>query len=240
MEIQKNSAYSIPSGPTERKVLDPLGDAISSIELIRVSGSDVDVVNAARVSFGKVVDTMDERECKLIDYLMAHKHTSPFEHTQLSFRIKAPIYVGRQWMRHRMNSYNEISYRYVKSKLEFYVPLHWRHQDAINRQTTHGQFDDDQLLTAYKKSLETSARAYKQLLGAGVGREIARGVLPMCTYTEFIYTCNLHSFMHFLNLRIKKDAQYEIQVYAQGMLELAEPVFPVCLGAWRKHFYKRK
>lgn len=107
-------------------ILDPLNDTISSIELIRVSGSDIDVVNAARVSYGKVSTEISDRDRKLISFLLEHNHTSPFEHNQLSFRIKAPIFVVRQWMRHRMNSYNEISYRYVKSALEFYIPPKWR------------------------------------------------------------------------------------------------------------------
>ena len=116
--------------------ISPLGDNISSVELIRVSGSDLDIVNAARVSHGKVSTQLSERDQKLINFLMEHEHTSPFEHNQLSFRIKAPIYVTRQWMRHRMNSYNEISYRYVKSELEFYIPQHWRYQGKINHQST--------------------------------------------------------------------------------------------------------
>lgn len=221
----------------QRLVLDPLGDDISSIELIRVSGSDIDVVNAARVSFGKMVDEIAARDEKLIEYLMAHKHTSPFEHNQLSFRVKAPIYVARQWMRHRMNSYNEISYRYVKAPLEFYIPLKWRHQDTVNHQATSGEFEDQALFEQYNQALDEAKRVYESLLDAGVGRELARGVLPMCTYTEFIYTCNLHSFIHFLNLRIKKDAQYEIRTYARAMLELAEPFFPISMRVWKALFY---
>lgn len=220
------------------KILDPLGDGISSIELIRIAGSDVDVVNAARVSHGKMVSEISERDKKLISFLLEHKHTSPFEHNQLSFRIKCPIFVARQWMRHRMNSYNEISYRYVKVPFEFYIPTQWRYQSASNRQATEGSFTDEQLLQAYKKSIECAVQTYEQLIEAGVGREIARGVMPVCTYTQFIFTCNLHSFMHFLNLRIKDDAQYEIRQYAQGMLQLAQDAFPVSLGEWKKHFYK--
>jgi len=99
--------------------LDPLKDGISSIELIRISGSDIDIVNAARVSYGKQTNTLSEKDTKLIAYLLKHRHTSPFEHNQLSFRIKAPMFVVRQWIRHRMNSYNEISYRYVKAEARY-------------------------------------------------------------------------------------------------------------------------
>lgn len=214
--------------------LDPLEDGISSLELVRVSGSDMDVVNAARVSYGKVVTQISEGDKKLIRYLLEHQHTSPFEHTMLSFRVKAPIYVIRQWMRHRMCSYNEISYRYSKPSLEFYVPKYWRYQDKNNKQCSTGSFNDDTLLQKYKESLELASKNYEFLLENGVCREQARGVLPVCTYSEFIYTCNLHSFMHFLKLRLGMGAQYEIRVYAQGMLELARPYFEVSLELWQE------
>lgn len=214
--------------------IDPLEDGISSVELVRISGSDVDVVNAARVSFGKVVTEVGPKDEKLIKYLLQHQHTSPFEHNQLSFRIKAPIYVVRQWMRHRMSSYNEISYRYVNSALEFYVPNYWRYQSVDNRQASNGVFQSADTLDQYKQTLNLSAQVYQSLLDAGVCREQARGVLPLCTYSEFIYTCNLHSFMHFLKLRLAAGAQYEIQVYAQAMLDLATPYFNVTLQHWRQ------
>ncbi|MEX2438023.1 MAG: FAD-dependent thymidylate synthase [Candidatus Babeliales bacterium] len=216
--------------------LDPLGDGISSLELIRISGSDVDVVNAARVSYGKVSTEVSERDKKLISFLIQHKHTSPFEHNQLSFRVKAPIYVVRQWMRHRMNSYNEISYRYVKAPVEFYIPAAWRGQHKVNRQCSEGSFESELLREKYSAAIASSFKAYEELLEAGVAREIARGLLPVCTYTEFIFTCNLHSLIHFLNLRIKADAQPEIRKYAQGLFSLALPYFPVSLGEWEKYW----
>ena len=215
-------------------VLDPLNDGISSLELIRVSGSDIDIVNAARVSFGKTSIEMTERDEKLIGYLLKHRHTSPFEHNQLSFRVKCPLIVSRQWMRHRMNSYNEVSQRYVKVSLEFYIPQVWRYQSDTNKQASHGQFTDKELENQYKKSIKLATQTYEQLLAAGVAREIARCVLPTCTYTEFIFTCNLHSLMHFLNLRLTDEAQYEIRVYAKGLLELAKPHFPTTLSEWEK------
>lgn len=218
--------------------MDPLNDGISSVELVRVSGSDLDVVNAARVSYGKVSDTIGERDKKLINFLMEHEHTSPFEHNQLSFRIKTPLFVARQWMRHRMNSYNEVSYRYVKAPMEFYIPSNWRFQDATNRQCSTGAFENSELLAAYKKSLEIAVETYEMLLAQGVAREQARGVLPVCIYTEFIFTCNLHSLMHFLKLRLSHGAQSEIRAYAQAMLELALPHFPASLAAWSKKNYQ--
>ena len=236
MEIIKESIHTTMSEPTPAPShrLDPLGDGISSLELIRVSGSDIDVVNAARVSFGKDCTVLEERDKQLIRYLMQHMHTSPLEHNQLSFRVKCPLFTARQWMRHRMNSYNEISYRYVKAPLEFYIPQQWRGQHKNNRQASSGQFENAELLAAYKQSLDQSRATYETLLEQGVCRELARGILPVCTYTEFIFTCNLHSLINFLRLRLHEGVQYEIKVYAQGLLELALPHFPVSLTAWQE------
>lgn len=237
--LEKTKETIIPAEYVNEAIgiaLDPLGDGISSLELVRVSGSDVDVVNAARVSYGKFVNQITERDTKLIQFLMDHNHTSPFEHNQFSFRIKCPLFVARQWMRHRMNSYNEISYRYVKAPLEFYIPPKWRSQDLKNKQASVGAFDDATLTAAYRSAIDTAVKVYEQLLEAGIGREIARGVLPSCTYTQFIFTCNLHSLMHFMKLRLDAGAQYEIRRFAQGMLQLALPHFPVSLGAWKAKY----
>jgi thymidylate synthase (FAD) len=144
----------------------------------------------------------------------------------------------RQWIRHRMNSYNEISYRYVKAPLEFYIPNNWRYQDTKNRQGSVGAFENDQLKTDYLACLEKTKQTYELLLEQGVAREIARGVLPLCTYTEFIFTCNLHSLMNFMKLRLDAGAQYEIRVFADALLALALPHFPVALGEWKKKYMK--
>ncbi len=220
------------SAPISKK-LDPLCDGISSLELVRVSGSDVEIVNAARVSYGKVTTKIDERDIKLLKFLMHHQHTSPFEHNQLSFRVKAPIFVQRQWFRHRMNSFNEVSYRYVQAPFEFYVPPVWRYQDTVNKQNSVGAFENDELRTLFVESIQQSFQAYEKLLEQGVCRELARTLLPTATYTQFIFTCNLHSLMHFLKLRLDPGAQYEIRQFATGLLALAEPHFPVALGEWK-------
>lgn len=217
-----------------RPALSPLGDGISSLELIRISGSDLDIINAARVSYGKIATEVTQRDITLINFLMEHNHTSPFEHNQLSFRVKAPIYVTREWMRHRMNSFNEISYRYAKANIEFYIPKTWRFQAKVNKQASSGSFSNDELKESYTKTLELAYQTYEHLLSQGVSREQARGVLPVCIYTEFIYTCNLHSLMHFLRLRLDPGAQQEIRAYAYGLFLLAEKHFPVTLGAWTR------
>ena len=214
--------------------LDPLGDGISSVALTRASGSDVDVANAARVSYGKITAEITDRDKKLIRFLVKHNHTSPFEHNQLSFRIKAPLFVARQWMRHRMHSYNEISYRYVKAPVEFYIPSTWRFQDTQNKQASVGAFENENLLKHYKTSIEQSYKTYEYLLEQGVCREMARATLPLCTYTEFIFTSNLHALMHFLKLRLSAGAQKEIRNYAASLLALALPYFPVSLGIWQE------
>lgn len=238
MEFEKGCRTTDAQVATIEKSIDVLKDGISSLELVRASGTDTDVVNAARVSYGKSVKEITERDTALIKFLIEHKHTSPFEHNQLSFRIKAPIFVARQWMRHRINSYNEISYRYVKAPLEFYIPPYWRSQDTKNKQASIGSFKDDELRRTYMKSIEVSKEAYETMLEKGLCRELARGVLPLCTYTQFIYTCNLHSLMHFLQLRLHAGAQYEIRLFAQGLLAAALPHFPVSLGEWKKNSLK--
>lgn len=214
--------------------LDPLQDGISSVELLRVSGSDLDIANAARVSYGRISHEISERDYKLISFLMEHNHSSPFEHNQLSFRIKAPIFIARQWMRHRMHSYNEISYRYVTVKTEFYHPQEWRLQDTVNKQSSHGGFEDQAVTDLYDNAIKIAYDTYEKMLAAGVCREQARAVLPVATYTEFIFTTNLHALMHFLKLRMGNGAQKEIRSFAKALLTLALPHFPIALGEWNK------
>src|SRR5579872_3092114 len=233
MQIEKELVSKIPSSIKNNKI-DPLQDGISSVELVRVSGSDIDIANAARVSYGKFVTEISDRDIKLIGFLIKHNHTSPFEHNQLSFRIKTPLFVARQWMRHRMHSYNEISYRYVKAPVEFYYPQAWRYQDKINKQSSEGAFSNEELMKCYKESIEQSYKAYELLLEQGVCREQARALLPLSTYTEFIFTTNLHALMHFMRLRLSPGAQKEIRLYAASLLALSLPHFPVSLGFWQE------
>ena len=233
MQTQPNADQS-KNIPKNNEVLDPLGDGISSLGLIRVSGSDVDISNAARVSYGKIIEKISDRDVKLINFLMDHNHTSPFEHNQLSFRVRLPMFVARQWMRHRMHSYNEISYRYAKAPLEFYVPKHFRYQDKTNKQASAGKLEDPQLLEDYNSVIEHAKSTYQKLIEEGVARELARCVLPVCVYTQFIFTTNLHALMHFIKLRSHEGAQWEMRQYALGMLKMATPHFPIALEAWKK------
>jgi thymidylate synthase (FAD) len=232
--INENRSLLPDNGKTLEQKIDPLSDGISTVALTRVSGGDVDVVNAARVSYGKFTTAIREQDAKLLRFLLEHNHTSPFEHNQLSFRIKAPLFVARQWMRHRMHSYNEISYRYVKAPVEFYFPPQWRYQDPKNKQASFGMFKNEELMEKYKASVQQSYATYEQLLEQGVCREQARALLPLCTYTEFIFTSNLHALMHFLKLRLGAGAQKEIRSYAACLLALSIPHFPASLGIWQE------
>lgn len=214
--------------------LGPLGDTIGRVELLRVSGTELEVVNAARVSLGVHRVRFDEvKDAGLIRYLAEHRHTTPFEHVTMGFRIKCPIFVARQWMRHRMASYNEVSYRYTEVKDgECYRPTIWRRQSKSNRQVGDVPFADSDLTTAFDVAVEDAFKTYRTLLDGGVCREQARAVLPVCTYTEFYFSCNLLSLLNFLRLRLAEDAQWEIRQYAQEIVRLTEALFPVTYRAW--------
>jgi thymidylate synthase (FAD) len=220
---------------------DPLNDGISSIELLGVFGTDMDVVNAARVSHNKWSDSPDvtDKDKRLIRFLLREdpRHTSPFEHNQFKWRVKAPIFVFREWHRYRHNSYNEVSGRYVEFgkdfPINFYIPAEWREQSSSNRQASGEPFISLPLVWEYEKACEMAVATYKKLVDTGVTREQARGVLPLCLYSEMICTMNLLSLFHFLAQRLHKDAQQEIREYAAAMLQMAEPYFPASFEAWR-------
>lgn len=218
--------------------MDPLNDGISNIELEDVYGSDLDICNSARVSYGKKSVELCDNDKKLIAYLIEHKHTSPLEHNMIKFRVKCPIYVARQWMRHRIGvSYNEISYRYVKAKDEFHIPSFWREQDDKNKQSSFetDKFDNIELTSRFKHVIEQCVMLYENMISIGVCREQARTILPISLYTEFVFTCNLNSLFHFLSLRLKQNAQYEIRCYAKCMLDMIKDYFPITIEEWKKH-----
>jgi thymidylate synthase (FAD) len=218
---------------------DPLDDGISLIRLDDVCGADVSVVNAARVSHAKKVEKMEEKDEKLVNYLAEHEHGTPFEHNFLKFEVKAPIFVFREWHRHRVGwSYNEWSMRYLEGgkdiELETYLPTKLRRQAASNRQASGEFFTDDSLKTSMLAGYSSSISCYRRLIMGGVARELARAVLPVGMYSSMIASCNVRSLLHFLKLRLSNDAQWEIRQYAKAMLVLAEQHFPVSIGNWRK------
>lgn len=197
------------------------------VKLVDFMGGDLRAVNSARVSFGGQ-SKGEDKDKLLIKYLMENKHLSPFEHSCFQFHIKCPIFVARQWMRHRIASYNEISARYTEVKDEFYIPKAFRGQDNNNKQGSvqDGSLNNAELLKIYEESIEASYNAYQKLLKAGVAREMARGLLPVSQYTQFYWTVNARSLFNFISLRADEHAQYEIRVYAKAIAKIVEEKMP--------------
>mgnify|MGYP005989736131 CR=1 FL=1 len=198
-------------------------------------GSDLSVVNAARVSFGKSHAEFDPvRDTKLIKYLAKHKHLSPFGHAFASFHVKAPIFVARQLVKHKFLRWNEISRRYVDDEPEFYVPDVWRGRSADKKQGSEGEVKlgklDDAIVT---DSPYEALCAYKSLLEAGVAPEQARMVLPQSTMTEWYWSGSLDAFARMCQLRCASDTQYESRVVADQISEKMEDLFPVAWTALR-------
>jgi thymidylate synthase (FAD) len=208
-----------------------LADGIGSVELLEVFGSDVTVVNAARVSFGKEVTVMDEKDVKLLNYLAKHNHVSPFFHPQIRFRLKMPIFIAREWYRHQIGlSRNEVSRRYVDSKVECWVPqlADLRERDPKAKQGSKAT-PVDSVATVHcllKEATDSAVQTYEALLAAKVAPEIARTVLPQSMYTEFIETGSLAAYARICALRLDPTAQKEIQVYASFVDQLLSKAFP--------------
>ena len=197
------------------------------IRLVDFMGGDNRVVSSARVSFG-AVSKGEEQDKRLIKYLLEHAHHTPFEHCYFQFHICCPIFLARQWMRHRWGSYNEVSARYTQVKDEFYIPSQFRGQDTKNKQGSvpTSSLDQKALIKLYEDSVEASYAAYKKLIDAGVAREMARGVLPVCQYTQFYWSVNARSLLNFLSLRTDKHAQWEIRVYADAIAKIFQEKMP--------------
>ena len=198
------------------------------IGLLDRMGSEVTIVNAARVSFGQRRTTMDERDVKLLKYLLEHRHTSPFEHVVFTFAVHCPLFVRSQWQRHRTWSYNEISRRYTEVDLEFYVPPLVREQAESNRQASVEPTRVDQELCRglIAEQNQASLALFNRLLSLGVCREQARGVLPQNLMSTFWATVDLHNLISFLELRDSDLAQWEIRQYAAAIKDLIKPHFP--------------
>lgn len=201
------------------------------VKLVDYMGSDLSIVNAARISFGKTKEHWDDSDTKLINYLAKHGHTSPFRHTALTFHIKAPIFVFRQWMKHRVASeFNEISGRYVDfAENEFYIPKLFRQQAKENKQGSCGEIEHKNSTIAqevFLKACHSSIQQYKFLINLGVCREQARCILPLGLYSEVYWTAGLQAVAHFITLRTHSHAQWEIQQYAKIIYSLTKQIFP--------------
>ncbi len=211
------------------------------VALVESMGSDLSVVRNARVSYNAEWRAGEDegKDAKLIHYLVNNGHTSPFEAVKFTFEVKAPIFVLRQWHRHRTWSYNEISARYAELPEEFYVPEPEMvgRQSASNKQMRVISEDDDQIAAIQATRIMHSQNrmafdAYRELMGLGVPRELARSVLPVATYSHMFATVDLHNLMHFLRLRLHQHSQYEIQVYAQAILKIIQKVCPISVNAF--------
>ncbi|SHN62847.1 thymidylate synthase (FAD) [Fervidobacterium gondwanense DSM 13020] len=220
----------------EEKILDK-----GFVRLVDMMGDDYAAVKAARVSYGQGLKT-PERDKALIMYLMEHGHETPFEHIVFTFHVKAPLFVARQWFRHRIGSFNEISQRYTEIKEEeFYIPENIRINVPEDRQKAI-VVDDTELLEKVKeamvKTFEEAYHTYKELLNMGVARELARIVLPLSTYTQFYWTVNARSLMNFLSLRADSHAQWEIEQYAIAIAKMFKATCPWTYEAFVKYAYR--
>ena len=223
-----------------KKVLDH-----GHVRLFEHMGNDLSVVRNARVSYdAEWRDSGEQKDARLINYLMKNRHTSPFEAVTFTFGIKCPIFIARQWHRHRTWSYNEVSARYTELPSEYYIPS----ADQLTTQSTSNkQMRTDEklpyadLLVGHINDMcHRGHQDYRWLLEQGVPRELARGVLPLNTYTHFFGTVDLHNLFHFLELRLHPHAQWEIRQYALAILELIEPIVPVSTAAFVAHRLEAK
>jgi len=190
------------------------------IELINYFGDDLMVVNAARVSYGKIKELFDDKDAKLIKYLVEHKHTAPFRHPQLQFRIECPIFVERQLFKHQVGlSANSISGRYVDFSDKYWKIDHLRKQSKSSKQGSEGFLERQDLLEKIEQHIQDGASLYSELCEAGVAKEQARIILPLALETQFIWTGSLLAYFHFWGLRLKSDTQLETRMVAEEMLQ---------------------
>ena len=210
------------------------------VRLVDYFGGDQRIVQSARVSYGEGTKSVSQ-DGALIDYLLRHQHTSPFEQVVMTFHVKMPIFVARQWVRHRTGRMNEVSGRYSIMKDEFYVPA----EDKVSPQSTDNKqgraaeaFDKetaDKIITKLEEGQKAAYESYNELIDSGLAREIARINLPLSLYTEFYWEMDLHNLFHFLKLRLDSHAQYEIRVYAEVILEICKKVAPMATESFLNH-----
>jgi len=216
-------------------------DSLGAVELVDHMGDDLTVVNSARVSFGKRKGELEEKDKKLIKYLVNNKHTSTLEHNVVTFRFTVPLFVRSQHHRHRTWSYNEISRRYTAENLRFYEPTKFRTQHKSDRQSSNTDNIDPELPGYFYLRASDKVRAhhvnclslYESLLEAGVCREQARGILPQNLYTEYYGTANLNNILKFIGLRLDKHAQWEIRQVAAAVLDIITDIYPATVSSFR-------
>src|SRR3954447_4851710 len=207
------------------------------VRLDDAMASDLSVVNGARVSFARRKEELDDSDAGLIRFLMRERHGTPFEHNAFRFHIRCPIFVAREWMRHRVSSFNEFSLRYAKATDDFYIP---DAEDVRSQVGKPGAYSfepvSDEVAEITREKLqavyETAYLAYEQLVELGVARELARCAVPVGAYTEFYWTINARSLMNFLSLRNAETAQREIRRYAEACERFLEQYMPVTYEAF--------
>jgi thymidylate synthase (FAD) len=211
------------------------------VRLIESMGGDAGVLQAARVSFAGT-SKGEVQDKRLIEYLLKHQHLTPFEHALLKFHVKCPIFVARQWFRHRFGAYNEISFRYTVPSEDFYTPESFRAQDQKNKQGSIAAptLDQEALRRSFAASVDLAFKTYHGMVDAGVAREMARMVLPVNVYTEFFWTVNARSLMNFLWLRADAHAQLEIQRYAEALSGCFAETCPWTYAAFLSHLWTGK
>ena len=204
-----------------------------NVRLVDSMGSDAAIVQAARVSYGAGTKSVSDDRA-LIRYLMRHKHTTPFEMVEFKFHIRAPIYVARQWLRHRTASVNEMSARYSIVDTGFFLPEEFRKQSTSRGQGGEEPYGEGSpnLLAKQKAACDLAFHVYDELIANGVSRELARALLPQNTFTEFYWKIDLHNLLHFLQLRMDDHAQKEIRDLARQIYELIKPICPVTCEAF--------
>lgn len=208
-----------------------------NVELIDKFGSDQTVVNCARVSFNKSINEMGEKDSRLIKYLLKHKHTSPFRHCFLQWRITAPIFILRQWQKHQVGcSWNEMSRRYVDTPPDVYKFEKWHSRPDKSLKQGAGEILNDQVSAneIYNEIIKASLKSYQDLLDLNVAPEQARAVLPQSMLTSCIWTASLQSALHFVSLRAASNAQSEIRQYSDLIANDIESFFPVTYKAYRE------
>ncbi len=212
------------------------------VRLVDSMGGDDAIVQSARVSYGQGTSKVSQ-DRGLIRYLMRHRHTTPFEMVEFKFHCKMPIFVARQWVRHRTANINEYSLRYSEARDEFYFPdpEHIQFQSALNKQGRMGEVPAElkqKVLDYFKEISDRSFAMYSELNEAGVARELARSLLPVNLYTEWYWKNDLHNLLHFIGLRSDSHAQYEIRVYSDAMAESVKKVAPFAWEAFQDYVVK--
>ncbi|SVC32373.1 uncharacterized protein METZ01_LOCUS285227 [marine metagenome] len=222
------------------------------VEVIDSLGTDLTVVNSARVSFGKRKEVYDKSDRALVKFLAKHKHFSPFRHMMVQFHLKAPEFVMRQWYKHvvgaettssyptKDHAWNEISGRYTPVT-DYYIPEVWRKQSEDNKQASEGELDDLQqkrMTHLYERYLLEVERVYETMVKSGMAKEQARVVQPLSQYTEAYWTASFQAIMNFIDLRDEKTAQWEIQQYAKSLKEMMYDIYPETVKIWSEVYWK--